>query len=498
MTIKLRIFLGFFVFLAVGLAVLARWLLSDIRPQPLKATEESLVETANLLASLVESTSTPTRLDVEPLRAVVASASARSLGARIYELDKDALSLRVYVTNQRGRVIYDSDGDRAVGQPYAGWNDVARTLKGRYGARATRSEPADFYSTVLYVGAPVRVGGQIVGVVSVGKPVASLKLFMTGASRSIVAAVLVAALVAAAASLGIATWITRPIRRLAAHAEAVGRGQRPPLPDLGRGEIAALGRAFEAMRDALEGKRYVEDYVRTLTHEIKGPLSAIRAAGELLEEEGMPVEDRRRFLGNIRSECARLQLLVDRLLELAAVEARKSLRATAPVDVAALVEEVVAAAQPLARQRGLELGAEVGELPPLVGDELLLRQALFNLVNNALAATPAPGRVAVSARASAHAVEIAVLDTGPGIPAFALPRVFDKFYSLTPTASGSPGTGLGLPFVREVALLHGGEAALSNRPEGGACATLRLPLRPSHRRRLAGRPGSGQTQGVPS
>ncbi|HPC81816.1 MAG TPA: two-component system sensor histidine kinase CreC [Thermoanaerobaculaceae bacterium] len=484
MTIKIRIFLGFFAFLTLGLIVLTRWLLSDIRPQPLKATEESLVETANLLASLVECASTPERLDVGPLREVVARASARQFGARIYELDKTAMSLRIYVTNARGRVVYDSDGDRAVGQPYAGWNDVARTLRGEYGARATRSDPADFYSTVLYVGAPVRVGGRIVGVVSVGKPVASLKLFMTGASRSVVAASLVAALVAGVASLGIATWIARPLRRLAAYAEAVGRGERPPLPSLGRGEIAALGRAFEAMRDALEGKRYVEDYVRSLTHEIKGPLSAIRAAGELLEEEGMPDEDRRRFLGNIRSECARLQLLVDRLLELAAVEARKSLRTAVPVDVAALVREVVATAEPLARQRELELSAEVGEVPPLAGDELLLRQALFNLVHNALAATPSPGRVTVEARAAANAVEVAVRDTGPGVPSFALPRVFEKFYSLTPAANGSPGTGLGLPFVREVALLHGGEAALTNRPEGGACATLRLPLAP--RRGAAG------------
>lgn len=490
MTIKVRIFLGFFVFLTIGLVLLTRWLLSDIRPQPLKATEESLVETANLLASLVENASTPEGLNVEPLRRAVQTASGRSLGARIFELHKTALSLRVYVTNQRGRVIYDSDGDRAVGQPYAGWNDVARTLKGAYGARATRSDPEDFYSTMLYVGAPVRIDGRIVGVVSVGKPVASLKLFMTGASRSIVAASLVAALVAAAASLGIATWITRPLRRLAAHAEAVGLGQRPPLPDLGTGEVATLGHALESMRDALEGKRYVEDYVRSLTHEIKGPLSAIRAAGELLEEEGMPAEDRRRFLGNIRSECARLQLLVDRLLELAAVEARKSLRTSAPIDVAALVREVVGSAQPLARQRGLALTVEVAELPMVHGDELLLRQALFNLVHNALAATPASGSVAVEAHAVGQAVEIAVLDTGPGVPAFALPRVFDKFYSLTPTVTGAPGTGLGLPFVREVALLHGGEAALANRPEGGARATLRLPLRPSRRHRPAGQPGS--------
>lgn len=143
---------------------------------------------------------------------------------------------------------------------------------------------------------------------------------------------------------------------------------------------------------------------------------------------------------------------------------------------------LTARSEEMDRVIGLELAAEVGVVPPRCGDELLLRQALFKLVHNALAATPAGGRVTVRARAAADAVEFSVLDTGPGVPAFALPRVFDKFYSLTPAANGSPGTGLGLPFVREVALLHGGEATLANRPDGWAGAAIRLPLRPSRRR----------------
>lgn len=476
MTIKARIFLGFSVLLAGGTLALAWWLASGIRLQPLKATEESLVETATLLASLVASSSHQLALDLEPLRQTVEGALASELAATIYELDKTSLSLRVYATDARGIVVYDSEGDSAVGEDYSQWNDVARTLKGEYGARATRSDPADFYSTVMYVAAPIRIDGQLAGVVTVGKPVSSVKLFMASASRSVVAASLVAALVAAVASLLIATWITVPVRRLAAHAEAIAGGQRPPFPSLGAGEIAALGRAFESMRDALEGKHYVEDYVRSLTHEIKGPLSAIRAAGELLEEEGMPREDRQRFLANIRTESARLQLLVDRLLDLAAVETRRSLHAPATLDVVEVVQDVVASAHPLARQKGIILDVDAPERLSLLGDRLLIRQALFNLLKNAIAATPSPGQVTVRVHPENERVDLVVLDTGPGVPEFALPRVFEKFYSLPSTPDGDPGTGLGLPFVREVALLHGGEASLENRPEGGARATLRLPL----------------------
>jgi two-component system sensor histidine kinase CreC len=143
-----------------------------------------------------------------------------------------------------------------------------------------------------------------------------------------------------------------------------------------------------------------------------------------------------------------------------------------------LVREVLDAAASLAHRKGVELENATPVLPSVVGDALLLRQALFNLVHNAVTATPAGGRITVGAQTDQRSVTLTVSDTGSGVPAYALPRVFDRFYSLTPGTNGSPGSGLGLPFVREVALLHGGEARLENRPEGGACATLRLAVRP--------------------
>jgi two-component system sensor histidine kinase CreC len=244
-------------------------------------------------------------------------------------------------------------------------------------------------------------------------------------------------------------------------------------------EIAAMARALESMRDALEGKRYVEGYVRSLTHEIKSPLSAIRASAELLDEE-MGLEDRRRFLANIRLEAERLQRLVDRMLELSALEARKSLEHVEPIAVAALVEAVQGSCEPLLRQRGQSFEAQIDGQPEVRGDRLLLRQALANLVLNAVQATPAGGWIRLQALRDGEHVRIRVADSGPGVPEYALPRVFERFYSVPVTEGAPPGTGLGLPFVREVALLHGGDALLHNGPHGAVAEFWILATPPGH------------------
>lgn len=113
---------------------------------------------------------------------------------------------------------------------------------------------------------------------------------------------------------------------------------------------------------------------------------------------------------------------------------------------------------------------------PLRGDAYLLRQALANLLDNAIAFAPAGSTIELGARIADGHLELTVRDRGPGIPDYALARVFDRFYSLPRPSSGRKSSGLGLPFVREVARLHGGTAQLTNRDGGGAEATLRLPL----------------------
>src|SRR5690606_8943751 len=136
-----------------------------------------------------------------------------------------------------------------------------------------------------------------------------------------------------------------------------------------------------------------------------------------------------------------------------------------------------AAAEPSLASVGVELQLELPPQPLRAnGDRFLLRQALTNLVDNALAFAPRGSTVQLSLRVEAGQAVLRVLDRGPGVPDYALERVFERFYSLARPDGRPRSSGLGLPFVREVARLHGGQARLANRDGGGAEAGLSLPL----------------------
>lgn len=475
MSIRLTLVLAFVGLGGAGVLVVSRIIGDEVPRHTYSANEEALADTAALLASYVEARSADGRLPIDELRSAVAAAQARQLGARIHQLEKSSVVLRVYLTDARGIVVFDSDAGRDEGKDYSRWQDVSRTLRGEYGARATREVASDPRTSIHYVAAPLRRDGRVVGVLSVGKPVSELGGLIGAMRRRIARAALVGVVLAAAAGVGVAFWIARPLRRLVRFSDAVAAGQRVPLPGFAGREMRELARSLEGMREALSGRRQAEEAIRALTHEIKAPLAGIQASAELLGEEP-PEAERRRFLGHIQAETTRIGTLVERMLELAALEGRAALEAPQALDLAALVGEAIAAESALAAHKGVRLQAFPSAGLRVSGDGLLLRQALRNLVHNALAATPAGGGVQVSTRVEANQALLTVEDDGPGIPEFALPRVFERFYSLALPGESRRGTGLGLAFVREVALLHGGEAALANRAQGGARASLRLPL----------------------
>ncbi len=333
-------------------------------------------------------------------------------------------------------------------------------------------------SYVMYVAAPVLPDGKEApaGVLSAYKPQRSLTAFVHETRSYLKKVALITVVGVLVAGFLLSHWVTRPLDELTRYALAVSRGERPRPPRPPGRHLRVLGEAVDRMRDALEGRKYVEHYVQSMTHEMKSPIAAIAATSELLQEE-MPAPQRAKFLGNIRSEVERLQRLVARLLALASLESRKSLDRPAPVDVAAVARRVCAEAGPLARAAGVALRLE-SEGPLVVGgDEFLLDAAIDNLVQNAIEFSPRGGTVTVSVGTAAGGeVSITVEDEGPGIPEYALGRVFDRFYSLPRPATGRKSTGLGLCFVRETALLHGGGASLANRADRpGARAALTLP-----------------------
>lgn len=489
MSRRTRVFLGVFAVYLAAVAFLLYRVTADLDPRYRESAEESLVDTANLLATLLERGTFNGVIPTDNLERTLAHLAQRPVYARIYGIEKTAVDLHVYVTDRNGIVLFDSRG-RDVGADYLGWNDVSRTLTGAYGARTTLADDGDPGSAVMYVGAAIReregergssrsilAGDDIVGMVAVGKPVRAFQPFIANARHKL-AAVGAISVGAFAVLLGLATvWLVRPFGLLRDLWSAVRREGGSPLA-LARRLAQALRTAFADARDTLAGRSYVDEYVQTLAHELKSPLAAIRGAAELLREP-MPEDARARFAGNIEEQTQRAQSMIDRLLELSNLERRGALARVEEVDLAALVRAVREELAPAAQARQVELALDLPARAAASGDAFLLQRAIANLVRNALEFSPAGARIDVSLAAGRHRWLLRVRDRGPGLPDYAVGRVFDRFYSLPRPDTGRKSTGLGLAFVKEVAALHGGAATLANHPDGGAAAELSLAREPS-------------------
>jgi two-component system sensor histidine kinase CreC len=474
--IALRVLLGYFLIVALAALLLGNVFVQQVKPGVRQAMEDTLADTANVLAELASDDLLAGRIADGRFAARVRAMARRDLDARIWGEAKRHASYRIEVTDAHGIVVFDSAG-KEVGRDNSRWNDVHRTLRGQYGARSTRDDPEDETSTVMYVAAPIfDAEGKIAGVLTVSKPNRSIQPFIERSQDTILRWGWV--LLGSALLVGVlaAWWLSRQLAALRRYADAVALGERASLPDAA-GEFADLGRALESMRRQLEGKQYVERYVHALTHELKSPLAAIRGAAELLEGP-LPEADRARFIASIDAQSRRMAGMVDRLLELAALEHRQRIEAPEPVAPETLAREALDDASPraLAQCVELRLHADVG-LPALHGDPFLLRQLLGNLLDNAIDFSSPGGAVELCVARSGDHLRIEVMDRGPGVPAFALERAFERFYSLPRPDGGARSSGLGLNFVAEIAKLHGGDVRLGNRDGGGAIATVLLPLR---------------------
>jgi len=468
-SLTLRLFL-----VGAVLVALAGWFalsraLEEVRPVVRQSTEETLVDTANLLAEMVAAELKAGTLAQGDLPRVLAAYGQRHPEAQISGITKDAVTHRIYVTDAQGIVLLDSAGT-AVGQDFSQWNDVLRTLRGQYGARTTQTVPGDDASSVMHVAAPVRDDDRIIGVVTVAKPNASVQPFIARAERRLVWLAVVLMITGLVLGGMLSAWLSHSIRRLTRFEDAVTAGGRPVIPDLPGDELAGLATALDTMRTRLEGKDYVERYVQTLTHELKSPLAAIQGAAELLRRE-MPPEHLERFLDNIDVETARLRSLSERLLLLAQVEQRRALDDRALVPLRPLTDELLgeSAARLQLAQVSASNGVSAGAM--VSGERFLLRQALLNLIDNAIDFTPAGRSLVIQSGGGLladgrSATVLAVCNEGPPIPEYALTRVTERFYSLARPGTGRKSTGLGLNFVQEVAQLHGGEFRIVNEPDG--------------------------------
>lgn len=468
-----RVFLGYF--LVVGLAgwFVLRVFVQEVKPGVREAVEDVMVDSANLLAELARDDLLAQRLTEGRFGKAVEAYSDRTIHAPIWGRDKQSLDFRVYVTDAKGIVRFDSE-NQALGLDYSSWRDVGRTLRGEYGARSTRDDPDDEQSGVLYIAAPVLDGPRIAGVVTVAKPVASLAPIIARSEQTVLRRGALLLLAALLIGVVFTAWLTHSMNRLVSYARALARGERAAPPSTSRDEIGELSRALALMREELDGRAYVERYVQHLTHEMKSPLAAIRGAAEVLAEP-LPEADRQRFAASIATQAGRLHRMADQQLRLAQIEQQRSLDAPVAVNLKSLCESVSAELSALAARRRVKLDVIIDDSLAIHGDTFLLQLALANLIQNAIDFSPPQSTVICRAEADQMNISTVIDDNGPGIPDFALPRVFERFFSL-PRPDGTPkSTGLGLALAREIALLHGGHLDLANGPGGGARATLTLP-----------------------
>lgn len=472
MSLTLRIFLAYFFIVVVASAVFLNVLMSELKPGVRQSSEHSLIDTANLIAEFVPVDFDHNADGLKGFSPAVERFLNRKYQAEISSVDKLSSHLRIYITNADGIVRYDSFG-RDVGADYSRWNDVYLTLRGKYGARSTKADPNDEFSSVMHVSAPILSNNKIIGVLTVAKPNFSVQPFIDKASQKVFQQGLLLVFLSLAVALTIAYLLTRSIRKLVTYADNVSHGKAAYLPQVYESELSNLAASIENMKIELEGKEYVEKYVYALTHELKSPIAAIKGASELLSPE-MPELDQVKFIANIAQEIYRMDIMVNRLLSLVMVEKQDELEAICTVNVELLCQNVIKSKQTQLTAKNIIITMEVNGLATTQGDQFLLTQAVDNLVQNAIDFANEDSEIIVAINVG-DALIISVIDQGAHIPDYALKRIFEHFYSLPRPNSHRKSSGLGLCFVKQIAGLHSGDIRLEN-IKHGVKATLSLKV----------------------
>ncbi|MCP4186051.1 MAG: two-component system sensor histidine kinase CreC [Gammaproteobacteria bacterium] len=468
MKIRSRIFIVFIVIISIGMFTFTRWLSADLKSRYNEAVEEPLVDVANLLAEIIGSQLLSEKINPQQLKGLFDRSYQRQFSAQIFELEKINVDMQLYITDSQGIVVFDSLDITKIGEDYSQWNDVARTLKGEYGARSSpipnSLKKGDEVDVIAFVAAPILVDDEIVGVLSIGKPKYNVRRFLSQARNNQIIAAVIVGLSTLILGFVVYRWVSRPLDKLASFANQVSQGERVDAPDLGDNEIGDVGKAVQSMREALEGKEYSERYVQSLTHELKSPLSAIRGAAELLHE-GVPADQHSRFIQNIQTETQRLEDIVERMLQLASLEKRVSLENVETINLRLLLPEIVEDFHVESVKNNLSIKLALDENLKIGGEQFLIRHAVANLLQNAIDFSPAESEIVISAQRKDGIIEIIVSDQGPGFPDYAKDRIFERFYSLPRPDTDQKSTGLGLNFVKEVAELHGGSIQVAREEE---------------------------------
>ncbi len=293
---------------------------------------------------------------------------------------------------------------------------------------------------------------------------------------------IIALLVSLILAFLIARWIADPLQKLILTARAFPEGEAMPVSVRGPHEVQELTRVFNSMMKRVNASQKSQrDFVANVSHELKTPLTSIQGFAQALMDGTVDTPDAQKQAAEvIYNEAGRMHRMALDLLDLARLDAGILNLQMSPVDINALLNGILEKFSPMALKAGVSLNAQLAnDLPSILGDGDRLAQVFTNLVDNALKFTSQGGSITLRAVRDRDEIQVAVDDTGKGIPKEDVPRIFDRFYQTDSARAGGEhhGAGLGLAIVHEIVAAHGGRISVRSALGRGTAFIVHLPLK---------------------
>jgi len=467
----------------------------------IESAKEVMVEVATMFSTIASQNITDDEINLTTFGGIIFDYFQSPHG------DARLQNLAIYITDKNGFLILDSRG-LSLGTDMKSHSEVGSALLGHQGVSRISAESVRdpwkvrginieylYKPEFLHVSSPIYDNRQEVqGVLVLVAPMLDL-MDRSRLYRFIFYIFLLSLFFGALGSYR----ISRNIRRVEKYAREVFKDKDVSIPNVNI-QFNKLAVAIEEARSEVELKDDVEEYIDTLAHELRTPITGIRLTAEnlltpmgienyLLEEKDdkkrkvltKEIKKRREFIRNILDSNKQMDSLVSRLLALSRIERRDKLTETEKLKILPIIENVLkvyGTHNRLIVSKNITINLDdIDKKSTVFAEKILLEQALGNILKNALEFSPKAGTITIKASESNTAVTIVVLDEGTGIPPHVSSKLFTRFFSVARPDTGARGNGLGLRFVKKIMQLHGGEITLKNRLlQKGAEAKLRFPL----------------------
>jgi two-component system sensor histidine kinase CreC len=451
----------------------------------LESAKSVMVEVSSLMSRVASQNNKDGEIDLETFESLIVNYLRSQKNTIDTNNNQKLENLAIYVTDKDGLLVLDSRGlilgtdlrsHDEVGSVLSGGQDITTVvIKSIPGPKKARGVVIEYLYKSRFLNASNPIygnNGEILGAVVVVAPLMDL-LDQNYLLQFIFYIFLLALIFGALGSYR----ISRNIRHIEKYTESLFSGEDVSIPNLNN-QFDKLAKTIENARTEVELKDDVEQYIDTLAHELRTPITGIQLTAENLLSP-MSDEQRKRFIENILDSNKHMDLLVNRLLDLSRIERREALKRIESLNILQVVKNVLKAPSRVKNisDKNIKIVLEIGDKSFLKAEKILLEQAIGNIVNNALDFSPKSGAITIKASETNAAISIVVLDDGPGIPPHVLSKLFTRFFSVSRPDTGVRGNGLGLRFVRKIMQLHGGEVTLQNRfIQQGAEAKLRFPI----------------------